>query len=101
MWVWAIFDLPVQTKQERRNATKFRHALLDNGFEMVQYSVYARHVASKEKAERYCSDIAAIVPDYGKVDVLFFTDKQYEAIVSFRGIQDEGLLKKPSQFELF
>ena len=39
-WLIVIFDLPVTTKKERRLATKFRNDLLDEGYLMLQYSVY-------------------------------------------------------------
>lgn len=42
MWLIAMFDLPVLTKPERKAATIFRNDLLDEGFEMVQLSVYYR-----------------------------------------------------------
>lgn len=37
-----MFDLPVITEKERKIATKFRKYLLDDGFIMMQYSVYSR-----------------------------------------------------------
>ena len=48
MWLFVMFDLPTNTKVERRNATLFRKALEKDGFTMMQYSVYIRHCASKE-----------------------------------------------------
>ena len=42
MWILVLFDLPVTTKTERAKATHFRNALLDLGFEMVQFSVYIK-----------------------------------------------------------
>ena len=47
MWMVVLFDLPVGTKKERKAATKFRKFLLDQGFEMSQYSVYMRFCAGK------------------------------------------------------
>ena len=85
MWVMALFDLPVVSKAERKRATGFRNFLLDQGFEMVQFSVYARFAPGRERAEAITRKIGSVVPQDGKVDVLFFTDKQYEQIVSFRG----------------
>jgi len=85
MWIIALFDLPVVTKPERKRATEFRNFLLDQGFEMVQFSVYARFAASKEKAESISRRIGKAVPSSGKVDILFFTDKQYGQTMSFRG----------------
>lgn len=101
MWVWALFDLPVLTKAERKRATRFRKDLLDLGFEMVQFSVYAKYCASKEKADAVATEIGGLVPEGGKVDVLFFTDKQYELIKSYRGKKAEKRSGKPEQLALF
>jgi CRISPR-associated protein Cas2 len=101
MWVWAIFDLPVLSKEERKEATGFRNALLDLGFEMVQFSVYARYCKSKERADAVAAQVGQLVPSEGKVDVLFFTDKQYELIQSFRGDPAKVRPEKPDQFAMF
>ena len=42
MWMMVLFDLPVIEKKERKAATDFRNFLLDNGFSMVQYSIYTK-----------------------------------------------------------
>ena len=101
MWVWALFDLPVLTKPERKRATRFRKDLLDLGFEMVQFSVYARYCKSKERADALAQQVGRLVPEDGKVDLLFFTDKQYELIKSFRGRAAKDKPEKPEQFALF
>lgn len=101
MWIWAIFDLPVTSKEERKCATGFRNTLLDLGFQMVQFSVYSRFAASKEKADSIAEQIGKLIPEHGKVDLLFFTDKQYELIRSFRGESLDSLPSKPAQFALF
>ena len=49
MWLFVFFDLPTNTKTERRHAAQFRKALEKDGFTMMQYSVYVRHCASKER----------------------------------------------------
>ncbi len=101
MWVWAMFDLPVTLPKERKRATQFRKDLLDLGFEMVQFSVYNRFTSSKRKAENLARKVGKLVPPHGKVDILFFTDKQYELIQSYRGKNESELVQKPDQFELF
>ncbi len=101
MWVWTMFDLPVSSRKERKRATRFRNDLLDLGFEMVQFSVYNRFSASKERAESLARKIGQLVPPHGKVDILFFTDRQYELIQSYRGKSESKLAKKPPQLELF
>ena len=101
MWIMALFDLPVVTKPERKRASDFRNFLLDQGFEMVQFSVYARFAISKEKAEVITRQVGRAVPTCGKVDILYFTDKQYQQIVSFRGRGESFLPKNPEQLALF
>lgn len=101
MWMLTMFDLPVQTKRERKAATQFRNFLLDQGFEMCQYSVYLRFVAGKEQAETYIRKITFAVPQTGSVQILMFTDRQYEKIVSFEGGKREPEPKNPDQYQLF
>lgn len=40
MWVFAMFDLPVDSKDARRQYSRFRKELLKQGFMMLQYSGY-------------------------------------------------------------
>ena len=47
MWVMVYFDLPTNTKQERRLAARFRKDLIQDGFAMFQFSIYVRHSASR------------------------------------------------------
>lgn len=101
MWVWALFDLPVTTADERKRATRFRSDLLNLGFEMVQFSVYTRFASSKRRAEALAQQVGKLVPSDGKVDILFFTDKQYELIQSYRGRPSRKNRGKPAQLELF
>ncbi len=101
MWLLTMFDLPVQTKKERRAATKFRDFLLNQGFEMCQYSVYLRFVAGKEQADTFIQRISFAAPNTGSVQILMFTDRQYEKIVSFEGGEREAAKENPDFFELF
>jgi CRISPR-associated protein Cas2 len=101
MWVMALFDLPVLTSDERKRATKFREFLLDQGFCMMQFSCYIKFTAGKEQAEALAAKIGGAVPSGGKVDILFFTDRQYESIKSFRGSGQRGRPERPDQLQMF
>lgn len=101
MWMMVLFDLPVTEPQERKAATKFRHFLLDQGFEMAQFSVYVRHTSGKEAVDAMTRKVTASLPADGKVDIMQFTDKQYEAIASFRGRTRREPNRNPDQFVLF
>src|SRR6185503_13347966 len=101
MWIFVLFDLPVGTKKERKAATRFRHALLDLGFEMSQFSVYLKFTAGKEQAEALERRVEAAMPASGKVHVVQITDKQYENIRTYRGRKREPSPKNPNQLALF
>jgi len=99
MWMFALFDLPVQTKRERRDAARFRHHLQDLGFSMLQYSVYARP-CNRESDARIMRSIESALPLAGRVAILMVTDRQYELMRVYRrgaGKQPEI----PEQFTLF
>ena len=101
MWMMVMFDLPVGTRKERKAVTRFRHFLLDQGFEMSQFSVYMRFCAGKEQTQTHTKRVQQNVPRTGKVHILYFTDKQYENIVCFDGRKREPQRRNPEQFMLF
>jgi len=101
MWVAVMFDLPVVEKAERKAATAFRNVLLDLGFEMAQFSVYMRFCTSQGQVDTYCKRVEEALPEGGRVNVLTFTDKQYERIVSFIGKARQPTRKSPDQYDLF
>lgn len=99
--MFVMFDLPVTTKPERKAAAKFRLWLLDEGWEMSQFSVYLRWCAGKEQGERWLRDIGANLPGTGKVHVLMVTDRQFERMVVFRGRKRAVKKPKAEQLTLF
>lgn len=101
MWIVVMFDLPVVEKVERKAATDFRNALLDMGFEMSQFSVYMRFCSSQSQVDTYCTQVERSLPTGGKVNILQFTDKQYERIITFRGKAKQPCKKSPDQYDLF
>lgn len=101
MWVLVMFDLPVDTQEERKAANDFRYDLLDLGFERCQYSVYLRFVEGRDQAATTTRRVQAVLPNGGKVYVLFFTDKQYTGIIRFENRKRRKPSKNPEQFELF
>ena len=85
MWILVMFDLPTNTESERKSASKFRKDLLTLGFNMAQYSVYTRYCVGKSKIDQYVKYVEELLPAEGHVNVILFTDKQYESMKSFRG----------------
>ena len=101
MWVLAMFDLPVDTKEARRAYALFRKSLVKDGFTMMQYSVYVRHCASEENGDVHEKRVSAALPDDGEVRVLRITDNQYERMRVFLGKMRKAPEQPPRQLELF
>lgn len=101
MWIIVLFDLPTDTKAARKQYTRFRKNLLDDGFSMMQYSVYYRHCASKENTQVHLKRIRSIVPPDGEVRVAQFTDKQFSRMEVYLGKRRIRTEEEPVQLEMF
>ncbi len=101
MWVVAMFDLPMATKEDRKRYTQFRKRLLKDGFAKMQFSVYIRHAASRENAEVHMARVEKAVPENGEVRVITVTDKQFERMRVFWGRMRKPAEPPPAQLELF
>lgn len=101
MWVFVHFDLPTDTKTDRKRYTEFRRFLLKDGFAMIQFSMYARHCSSRENAEVHKKRIKSHLPEKGEVIIFEITDAQFGRMEFFRGIEMKLRPDTPQQLELF
>lgn len=101
MWILAMFDLPTDTKEARRDYVRFRKALLKDGFAMMQYSVYVRHCASLENVEVHAQRVSGALPDDGEVRVICITEAQYQRMRVFWGKRRKAPEKPLAQLEMF
>lgn len=101
MWILVFFDLPTETKENRRDVAVFRNDLLNDGFTMFQYSVYLRHCASMENAQVHMKRVEQKVPPEGNVSILCITDKQFGDIKVFRAQKKKDPPAHYQQLELF
>ena len=101
VWVIALFDLPTDTKEARSDYRQFRSFLLDDGFVMLQYSVYARHCASEENAAVHQKRIRAAVPPDGEVRILLMTDRQFGRMEIYCGAIRQPVEPAPRQVTMF
>jgi len=69
MWVLILFDLPTNTKKERKVAGLFRKQLQKWGFNMFQFSIYLRHCPSKENADVHINRVRNNLPELGHVGI--------------------------------
>ena len=62
VWLFVFFDLPVGTKSQRREATRFRNFLKDDGYMMLQFSVYARVCRGEDGAMKHVARATGTCP---------------------------------------
>lgn len=101
MWLFVMFDLPTNTKKERKDYSRFRKDLERDGFIMHQFSVYSRYCGSLESANVHIKRVKSFVPERGKVSILSITDKQYAGIINIWGSIEKRNNPPPMQLEFF
>lgn len=101
MWILVFFDLPTETKAERRIAQTFRKKILGDGFAMFQFSIYLRHCASMENAEVHIKRVQKILPEKGHIGIMSITDKQFGMMKIYQGKKPQIGTNIPQQLEMF
>lgn len=101
MWILVFFDLPTETKANRKVYSDFRKALIKDGFQMFQFSIYLRHCASRENAEVHIKRVKKILPKYGHIGILLITDKQFGSMELYFDKQPAALPEIGQQLEMF
>jgi len=100
-WVLVFFDLPVGTKEERKAATDFRHDFIEDGYFMVQYSVYARPCGSADRVETHVRRLRAKIPAKGEVRGLMISDAQWGRMIVVRSKRETSPEEMPEQLLFF
>ena len=72
-----LFDLPTDTKLNRGNATRFRNYLLNDGFTMLQYSIYSRLCPDRDNANTHLERVKKHAPHEGSIRMLMLTENQF------------------------
>lgn len=96
MRLLVFFDLPTKSKDDKKAYTKFRKTLLENGFFMLQYSVYCRICKGLQLSQKYSKFIKKSTPDKGNIRILQVTDKQFSSMELVLGVKsnEEKMIKK-------
>jgi len=81
MVLFAMFDMPTETKGDLKRYRQFRKDLLSYGFIMFQYSVYVRFCDSLYMAEKYEARIEEVAPEKSSIRVLRVTENQYKNMI--------------------
>ncbi len=86
MRMMVFFDLPVVSKSDRRAYTVFRRFLLNDGYDMIQFSVYGRILNGNDAENKHMKRLLANLPPEGSVRVLTVTEKQYASMKLLVGL---------------
>ncbi len=101
MWIMVFYDLPTETKKDRKVAAKFRKEIMQDGFTMFQFSIYLRHCPSRENMDVHIKRVKKLLPEQGNIGILTITDKQFGSMEIFYGKKVRELPKVSQQLELF
>jgi CRISPR-associated protein Cas2 len=101
LWILVLFDLPTETKKDRKLAARFRKDIMADGFAMFQFSIYLRHCSSRENTDVHIKRVKKLLPPKGHVGILTITDKQFGMMELFYGKEQKDLPNTPQQLELF
>ncbi len=85
MRVIVFFDLPTITLEDKREYRKFRKLLIENGFLMMQESVYCRMLLNQSAGKAVTDIIKKNRPTQGIVQVMTVTEKQFAAMEYITG----------------
>lgn len=80
MRILVMFDLPVNTGEERREYVRFRKHLIKSGFLMMQESIYCKLAQNTVAADAVIENVRKNKPPKGLVQVLKITEKQFSKI---------------------
>ena len=86
MRLLVFFDLPVVTKAERRAYTAFRRFLVNDGYDMIQFSIYGRILNGSDAEEKHMRRLLVNLPPEGSIRALTVTEKQYASMKLLVGL---------------
>ena len=86
MRMMVFFDLPMVTRAEKRAYTVFRRFLLNDGYDMIQFSVYGRILNGSDAEQKHLKRLTVNLPPAGSVRVLTVTEKQYANMLLLVGL---------------
>jgi CRISPR-associated protein Cas2 len=101
MWVVVMFDLPTETKAQRKAYAQFRKKILGYGFQMFQFSMYIRNCPSRENAAVHQARVRKILPSKGNIGILTITDKQFGMMEIFHGTEPAASPETVQQLAMF
>ena len=104
MWLMIMFDMPTDTKTDRKKYRWLREKLIKEGYIMMQYSIYIKTFHSVEAARHGREKIKNFISNNilkGSIRLMTFTDKQFSNMDVIVGTKKESEKRAPRQLTLF
>ena len=101
MWVLVLFDLPTETKKEKKANSYFINNLQKDIITIFKISIYVLQFSSSENAAVHIKRVKSFLPELGHVGVMCITDKQFGDIELFYGKKAQSVNTPGQQLELF
>lgn len=86
-----MFDMPVETAEERKAYRKFRKFLIKEGFIMHQFSVYSKLLLNSSANNAMLERLKINNPKKGSITLLTVTEKQFSRMIYLNGEKDTGI----------
>lgn len=101
MWILVFFDLPTETKRDKRHYRQFVNRLEKDGFNRFQWSIFLRHCPSRENMQVHIKRVKSFLPPKGHIAILHITDRQFGLMELFVSQKKEDIPQMAQQLELF
>lgn len=95
-----FFDLPVVKFQDRKRYQKFREFLLNEGFIMMQESVYSKIVMNPVQNQYLCDRVRKNAPKKGLIQMMIVTEKQFANIEYITGQKQDTIIDNSERLVL-
>lgn len=92
MRVLVFFDLPMLSSEDRKAYTRFRKFLINDGYMMLQESVYCKLAMNQNAANALILRLKQNKPSAGLVQALVITEKQFANIELIIGNKSNDII---------
>ena len=92
MRIIVFFDLPMETAKQRKVYSNFRKFLVNEGFIMMQKSVYTKLALNQSIVNSEREKIIRNKPKKGIVQMLTITEKQFSSIEYIVGEKESNVI---------
>lgn len=101
MRVIVLFDLPVETAENKRAYRNFRKFLIKKGFLMLQQSVYCKLALNTTASTGIMKMVRENKPREGLVQILLITERQFSRMEYIVGESQNTILDSDDRLVIF